>query len=162
MKKKILKCALLLVFIALVVLASVNTYNWIVCGEQRIKISTSNKAYTNSELYLSIIAQKNNVDLETKTKIKLLNSKGRKVEDVKVSYDGNNAIIAIPEIEAGNYTIEATVSSEAGKDTIQKEIYISNGNSENVTITFDKGIYKPGDTVNFRALLTTKENENRI
>ena len=162
MKKKIIKCALLLVFITLVVLASVNTYNWIVCGEQRIKISTSNQAYTNSELYLSIVAQKNNVDLETKTKIKLLNSKGRKVEDVEVSYDGNNAIIAIPEIEAGKYTIEATVSSEAGKDTIQKDIYISNGNSENVTITFDKGIYKPGDTVNFRALLTAKENDTPI
>ena len=161
-EEKIIKCSLLLVFIVLILLAIFNTYKWIVCGEQNIKISTSNKAYTNSELYLSIIAQENGVDLETNTKIKLLNSKGKNVKDVNVSYDGNNAVIKIPEIEAGNYFIEAQVSSEAGKDTIQKEIYISDGNVENVTITLDKGIYKPGDTVNFRALITDKENDEPV
>ena len=50
----------------------------------------------------------------------------------------------------------------AGKDTIKKEIYISNGNLENTTITLDKGIYKPGDTVNYRALLTSKENDEPV
>lgn len=143
MKKKVTKYALLAVFIAIVVLAIFNTYKWIVCGEQYIKISTSNKAYTNSDLYVSIIAQDKGVDLETKTKIKLLNSDGKKVKKAKVSYDGNNAKISIPEIESGNYFIEAKVSSKAGKDTVQKEIYITDGNQENVTITLDKGIYKP-------------------
>ena len=143
MKKKVTKYALLAVFIAIVVLAIFNTYKWIVCGKQYIKISTSNKAYTNSDLYVSIIAQDKGVDLETKTKIKLLNSDGKKVKKAKVSYDGNNAKISIPEIEAGNYFIEAKVSSKAGKDTVQKEIYITDGNQENVTITLDKGIYKP-------------------
>ena len=47
-------------------------------------------------------------------------------------------------------------------DTIQKEIYISNANSQNTTITFDKGIYKPGDTVKFRALLTSKEDDKPV
>ena len=162
MKKKIAKCALLLVFIIIVVLAIFNTYKWIVCGKQYIKISTSNKAYTNSDLYVSIIAQDQGIDLETKTKIKLLNSDGKKVKNAIVSYEGSNAKISIPEIASGNYFIEATVSSKAGKDTIQKEIYITDGNQENITITLDKGIYKPGDTVNFRALLTNKENDNPI
>ena len=76
MKKKIVKYALLVVFIAIVILAIFNIYKWIVCGKQYIKISTSNKAYTNSDLYVSIIAQDKGVDLETKTKIKLLNSDG--------------------------------------------------------------------------------------
>ena len=143
MKKKIVKCALLLVFMIVVILAIFNTYKWIVCGEQYIKISTSNKAYTNSDLYVSIIAQEKGVNLETETKIKLLNSDGKKVKDAIVSYDGSNAKISIPEIEAGNYFIEAKVSSKAGKDTVQKEIYIADGNQENVTITLDKGIYKP-------------------
>ena len=143
MKKKVAKYALLVVFIAIVVLAIFNTYKWIVCGEQYIKISTSNKAYTNSDLYASIIAQDKGVDLETETKIKLLNSDGKQVKDAMVSYDGSNAKISIPEIEAGNYFIEAKVSSKVGKDTIQKEIYITDGNQENVTITLDKGIYKP-------------------
>ena len=113
-------------------------------------------------MYVSIIAQNKGVDLETETKIRFLNSDGKKVKDAIVSYDGNNAKISIPEIEAGNYFIEAKVSSKAGKDTIQKEIYITDGNQENVTITLDKGIYKPGDTVNFRGLLTNKENDNPI
>ena len=143
MKKKMVKCALLLVFIIVVILAFLNTYKWIVCGEQYIKISTSNKAYTNSDLYVSVIAQEKGVDLETETKIKLLNSNGKKVKDAIVSYEGSNAKISIPEIESGNYFIEAKVSSKAGRDTIQKEIYITDGNQENVTITLDKGIYKP-------------------
>lgn len=162
MKRKVTKCALLLVFMIIVILAIFNTYKWIVCGEQYIKISTSNKAYTNSDLYVSIITQDKGVDLETETKIKLLNSDGKKVKDAIVSYDGSNAKISIPEIESGNYFIEAKVSSKAGKDTIQKEIYITDGNQENITITLDKGIYKPGDTVNFRALLTNKQNDNPI
>lgn len=128
MKKKIAKCAILLVFIIVVILAIFNTYKWIVCGKQCIKISTSNKAYTNSDLYVSIVAQDKGVDLETETKVKLLNSDGKKVKDAKISYDGSNAKISIPEIEAGIYFIEAKVSSKAGKDTIQKEIYITDGN----------------------------------
>ena len=143
MKKKIVKYALLVVFIAIIILTICNIYKWIVCGNQNIKISTAKKAYTNSDLYVSIIAQENGVDLETKTKIKLLNSDGKKVKDVTISYEENNAKISIPEIEPGNYIIEAKVSSEAGKDTVQKGIYITDGNQENVTITLDKGIYKP-------------------
>lgn len=143
MKKRSAKCVLLVVFIAIVVFAIFNIYKWVVCGKQSIKISTPNKAFTNSDLYVSVIAQKDNVDLETKTKIKLVNSKGRKVRKAKVSYEGNNAKINVPNIEAGNYFIEAKVSSKEGKDTIKKAIYISDGNQENVTITLDKGIYKP-------------------
>lgn len=143
MKKKVVKYALIIVFIVISLLAILNTYKWIVSGEQYIKISTSNNAYTNKDLYVSIIAQENGVDLETKTKIKLLNSDGKKVKDVKVDYDGSNAKISIPEVEVGNYFIEAKVSSKAGRDTVQKEIYITDGKQENVTITLDKGIYKP-------------------
>ena len=162
MKKKIIKCILLIVYCLLVVFAIFNAYNWTVSGEQQVKINTAKKAYTNSELYLSIVAQKGGVELESESKIKLLDLDGRKVDGAEVSYDGNNAIIKIPQIQPGNYTIEAKVSSNVGKDTVQKEIYISDGNAENITINFDKGIYKPGDAVNFRALLTTKENDEPI
>lgn len=162
MKKKVVKYVLLIIYVLIVALAIFNTYKWIVCGEQYIKISTSNKAYTNSDLYVSIIAQDKGVDLETETKIKLLDSNGKKVKNATVSDDGSNAIISIPEIEEGKYFIEAKVSSNVGKDTVQKEIYITDGNQENITITLDKGIYKPGDTVNFRALLTSKEKDEPI
>ena len=137
MKKKIAKCALLLVFALVVVLAISSTYKWIVSGEQQIKISTSSKAYTENDLYVSVIAYEKGEELETKSKVKLLDSKGKKVKDIEISYTGNTAKLSIPELEPGNYIIEAKVSSKAGKDTVQKEIYITNGKSENVTITFD-------------------------
>ena len=162
MKKKVAKCIGIALFVALVIITLFNIYSWIVSGKQNIKISTPNKAFTNSDLYVSIIAQEKGLDLDTKTKLKLVNSKGRKVKNVKTKYEGNTAVLSIPEIEAGNYYLEAKVSSKAGKDKVKKEIYLSDGNLENVTINFDKGIYKPGDTVNYRALLTSKENDEAI
>ena len=162
MKKKVVKCIGIALFVAIVIITIFNIYSWIVSGKQNIKISTPNKAFTNSDLYVSIIAQEKGVDLDTKTKLKLVNSKGRKVKNVKTKYEGNTAVLSIPEIEAGNYYLEAKVSSKAGKDKVKKEIYLSDGNLENVTINFDKGIYKPGDTVNYRALLTSKENDEAI
>ena len=162
MNKKAVKYIGLLGVILITLIAICNVYNWIVCGNQYIKINMPSKAYTNSDFYVSIIAQDKGLDLETKSKIKLVNSNGSTVKDVKTKYDGNNAILSIPKVEAGNYFLEAEVSSKAGKDTIKKEIYISNGNLENTTITLDKGIYKPGDTVNYRALLTSKENDEPV
>ena len=162
MKKKVAKCIGIALFVVLVIITIFNIYSWIVSGKQNIKISTPNKAFTNSDLYVSIIAQEKGVDLDTKTKLKLVNSKGRKVKNVKTKYEGNNVVLSIPEIEAGNYYLEAKVSSKAGKDKVKRAIYISDGNLENVTINLDKGIYKPGDTVNYRALLTSKENDEAI
>ena len=162
MKKKVVKSLGISAFVILLFIAIYNIYSYFVSGNQYIKISTPTKAYINSDLYVSIIAQEQKVDLETKTKLKLIDSKGRKVKNTKINYDGNNAIISIPEVDAGNYTIEAKVSSKAGKDTVKKEIYISDKDYENVTITLDKGIYKPGDTINYRALLTKKENDEPI
>jgi len=162
MKKKIAQSIGVIVLIAIVMLAIFNIHSWIVSGNQYIKISTPSKAYTNSDLYVSVIAQDKGVDIDTKTKLKLVDSNGKRVKDVNIKYDRNNAILSIPQIEAGKYYIEAKVSSKAGQDKVEKEIYISNGNTSNVTITFDKGIYKPGDTVSFRALLTSKENDEPI
>lgn len=162
MKKKVGKILLLIGFIVMVIVAIFNIYKWIMCGKQDIMINTSKQAYANSDLYVSITARKNGEDLQTKTKLKLVNSDGKKVKNAQVTYDGDNAIISIPQVEAGNYFIEANVSSKAGADTVKQQIYISNGNQENVTISLDKGIYKPGDTVNFRALLTSIDNDEPV
>ena len=162
MKKKVVKIIAILGFVVILIATICNIYSWCVRGNQTIKINTSKKAFTNSDLYVSVMAQDNGVDLETKSIFKLLDSNGKTVKNVSVKYDGNNAILKIPDIEAGNYLLEAKVSSKKGKDTIKKDIYISNGNLENITINLDKGIYKPGDIVNFRALLTKKENDTPI
>ena len=66
MKKKIKKYVLLFVVIVLALFTIFNIYKWIVTGKQDIKISTASKAYTNSDLYVSIVAQENGLDLETR------------------------------------------------------------------------------------------------
>ena len=66
MKKKVVRSILLVAFIALALFAICNVYLWIVSGKQDIKISTSTKAYSNSDLYVSVIAQKDGLDLETR------------------------------------------------------------------------------------------------
>ena len=112
-----------MLFVALMVYAVLNCYKSFVTGKQQIKISTAKQAYTNSDLYVSIVAQKNGVDLDdTKTKVKFLDSDGKKVKNVEITTNENNTIISIPELETGKYTIEADVSSSAGRDKIQKEI----------------------------------------
>ena len=161
--KKVFKKLLAVLFVVLVVFAIFNAYKFFTAGKQQITISMAKQAYTNSDFYVSIIAQKNGVDAKnTKVKLNLLDSEGKKVKDVKITSDNENNIISIPNIESGKYTVEAVVSSSAGKDKIEKEIYVSDGNQENVTITFDKGIYKPGDTVKYRALITSKENDEPV
>ena len=145
MKKKVAKYIGVAIFVFLVIAMIFNIYSWIVSGKQDIKISIPNKAFANSDLYVSVIAQEHETDLDTKINIKLVNSKGKRVKNVKTKYEGNIAVLRIPEVETGNYFLEAKVSSKAGKDKIKKEVYISNGNTENVTISLDKGIYKPGD-----------------
>lgn len=162
MKKKILKYLAITGFAILVIITICNIYNWIVCGKQSIKINTSSKAYTNSDLYIAITAQKNGEELESKKKIKLTDSNGKKIKNVNVKYENDNAILSIPKVDSGNYYIEAKVSSKAGKDTVKKGIYIENSNEENITINLDKGIYKPGDTINYRVLLTNKYNDKPI
>lgn len=164
MKKKIVRAVLLLFLVVSIVIGIINVYKWIVCGKQIIKISTSAEIYANSKLPIvtTVKDRKTKEILESKTKIRLLNSKGKKVKKAKVEYDEDSAIVNIPQVKEGKYFIETKVSSKSGKDTIKKEIYISDAISENATITLDKGIYKPGDDVNFRVLLTKKENDEPV
>ena len=100
--KKVFKTILAILFVLLIVFAVFNCYKYFISGNQDIKLSTSNQAYTNSDLYVSIVAKKNGVDLnDTKTKIKFLDNKGKKVKDVKISDNNGNLIISIPNIETG-------------------------------------------------------------
>lgn len=161
-KKSLFKVLGLLFIIVLTIIAIFNIFEYFVSGKQYIKINMASNAYTNSDLCVSIVAQENGKDVDTKTELKLLDSDMNEVKDVKIKYEGNNAILSIPEIGAGNYNLEAKVSSNVGQDTIRKKIYLADGKKENVSITLDKGIYKPGDTLNYRALLTSLDNDTPV
>ena len=124
--KKVFKTLLAVLFIVLIVFAVFNAYKFFTTGKQQITISMAKQAYTNSDFYVSIIAKKNGVDADnTKVKLKLLDNKGKKVKNVKITTENENTKISIPDIEPGKYTREALVSSSVGKDKIEKEIYVS-------------------------------------
>ena len=162
MKKKIINGILILAFVTIAIIMTFNIYKAIVTGNQDIYITTNSKVYTNEDMYLSIIAEDDGEELETKSKIELLDIKGKKVKNLKVKFDNQNIIISIPDIKPGEYIITAKVKTKKGKDKIEKKIYVTDGKNENATITLDKGIYKPGDEVRFRTLVTNKENDKPI
>ena len=162
MKKKIGTYILIVIITILSVITIVNAYKWIRTGNQTISINTPNKIYSNSDLYITVEANKNGENLETAAKVKLLDSNKREVKGAKVSYTDENCIISIPDVETGSYIVDAYVTTKEGDDTVQKSIYISNGAKCNYTITLDKGIYKPGDTVNYRTLITSKTDNKPI
>ena len=81
MKKKVAKYIGVAIFVFLVIAMIFNIYSWIVSGKQDIKISIPNKAFANSDLYVSVIAQEHETDLDTKINIKLVNSKGKRVKN---------------------------------------------------------------------------------
>ena len=162
MGKKIWKYLLILVIAIIAIIMTVNIYKWIRCGNQTVTINTPQKAYSNSDLYVTIGAFKNGEELKATSKVKFLDANKREVSNTKVMCNEENCIISIPDVETGNYIIEAYVSTKAGEDTVQKGIYISNGTTSNYTITLDKGIYKPGDTVNYRTLITSKTDNKPV
>ena len=162
MKKKIINGILILAFVTIAIIMTFNIYKAVITGNQEIYITTNSKVYTNEDMYLSIIAEDDGEELETKSKIELLDIKGKKVKNLKVKFDNQNIIISIPDIKPGEYIITAKVKTKKGKDKIEKKIYVTDGKNENATITLDKGIYKPGDEVRFRTLVTNKENVKPI
>ena len=162
MKKKVLKAIWMIILIAAMLFAIYNLYVAIVSGEQYITITTPKQAYTNSDLNLLIKSRESINNLDVASTIKLLDSNGHKVKNAKVKKDGNVAVISVPDVESGTYTVKAKVSTKKGKDTIEKHIYISKKSPEDVLINLDKGIYKPGDTVNYRALILNKDNQEPV
>ena len=162
MKKKILKGIGLFVLAAIVIINLYNLYIWIVSGNQLIITNIPSKAYTNSEVYMSVCTDKYTNNDNLKIKMHLLDGIGKRVKKVNFKYDGSNVIMEVPDIKSGNYTIKTTITTKKGKDTFKKPIYLTSSGSNNVTITFDKGIYKPGDTVNYRALITNTENDEPL
>ena len=103
-----------------------------------------------------------------KVKVRLLDSQQKKVKGTTEKYKINeeesvNENLIIPDkLEPGKYYLEVTASTNAVKDKVIKPINIQKNKDENINVSLDKGIYKPGDEVNFRALLTYKDNDKPI
>lgn len=98
---------------------------------------------------------------KVKVKLSLYDSDGKKVrkvkETVKTTFRELNDIeMDIPEkFEPGKYTLKVKVSKGLAYDYIERELNFEQSSSDIINISMDKGIYKPGDEVKFRALVTS-------
>lgn len=83
------------------------------------------------------------------------NIKGTK-EKIKTEFDEKNQIsIELPEgLEAGNYVLKLKAKKGLYSDITTTKLNFSKSVDNIITISMDKGIYKPGDDITFRALIT--------
>ena len=167
-KQKILKYLIILVSVILAISLIYNVVKYIRIENQQIYITASQNYYadTNLEAVVEITSKK--IIESGKVKVRLLDSQQKKVKGVTEKYKINeeesvNVNLAIPEnLEPGKYYLEVTANTNVGKDKVIKPINIQKNKDENINVSLDKGIYKPGDEVNFRALLTYKDNDKPI
>ena len=154
----------IVICIVFFVLSLINLVNYFTAGNQRVSIYVPSNIYSNSSFTIQTVSKsiKDNETLETKSKVKLFDSNDKEVKGIKVNYEGDLTTIDVPNVSEGSYTIRASVSSKVGSDTIEKKIQINNKNAEDIIVNFDKGIYKPGDKVSFRALILAKKDNTPV
>ena len=98
----------------------------------------------------------------------LLDEDGKKVkgtsEKVKaILNEKNNIEISLPDdMEEGTYTLSLKAKKGIFSDKAEKDLNFKVSSNDIITISMDKGIYKPGDEVKFRALVTNSKNDTPV
>ena len=101
-----------------------------------------------------------------KVTVSLYDADGKKVrgakEKVKTEFaTEENISLELPkELEDGVYSLKIKAQKGLYHDEVEKKIDFLSTSSDIITISMDKGIYKPGDEVKFRALITDN-NDNK-
>lgn len=167
-KQKIAKYLIILITIILVVGLIYSIVKYKQTGNQTVNITTGNNYYLDSKLEAVVNISSKKIIEEGNINVRLLDSEEKKVKGIKSKYELDqmamtNITLDIPQdLEAGKYYLEVTAKTNLGKDKVKKAIQIQNNKDANINVTFDKGIYKPGDTVNFRTLLTYIDDDKPI
>ena len=169
-RKKISKI-LFYVIVAALFIASI--YNIFVCftsGKQAITVKTSSTYYSGSDISatVSVNKVKSNKDLKAKIIAELYDKDDKKVKEVYANGKVENGeeldlTLKLPEdLETGKYTLKVTSKSGLYKDTAKFTLSVIKDVKSNILISLDKGIYKPGDEINFRTLLLSKKENTPV
>ena len=169
-KKKIRKFLLFIIIAAILILSVYNVFSFFTTGKQVISVNTSNIYYSGSDINATVSVKKvkNDKQIDSKIKMELYNENKKKVKNVETeSYIDKGKFadlyLNIPEdLETGNYTLKITSKSGLLKDEADIAINIIKDVKSNAIISLDKGIYKPGDEINFRALLLSKRENTPV
>ena len=147
-----------------------NVWKAVISGNQLIEVITSNNNYAGESMNFSINVKdyKTKDFLESNLKIELQDSKKKKIKNIfyegKTDENGKrNISLDLPlNLQDGKYYLKIKSSSKKGRDVVTKAITILNQNTKNITVALDKGIYKPGDTINYRVLVTSRDDDNPV
>ena len=129
-----------------------------------VRAIVSNECYSGSELNAIVSIYKTgksgNTDLiGGKVVAKLKNGKDKVVrkttETVRVKKgETGNISINVPEnLESGKYKLEIKGKSGIFSRKAYAELTVKDGGNQNIIINLDKGIYKPGDNVNYSGMI---------
>lgn len=167
MKKKMI--FIIIILIIVLVFIGINIKNAFCYGNQEIEITTNNRYYVGSNIdgIIRVKDSKTSDPIENRVKIVLCDSNNKKVKGTEtiiqtVKNNGNFSIQLPKNLDKGKYTLSVNCKSKKGTDKVKKDILIDDNYKENINITLDKGIYKPKDTINYRILLTEKQNDTPL
>lgn len=159
--RNVAKKALIIVSILLGLVLIYNLLQLAFLSNQMIRVTTQNSYYSGLDGICEIIVrdQKTRVPLEAGIKLRLLDSRNKPVSDIYDTKTDSSGCAVVnfetPKVEDGEYYLEIDARSQKGRDKIKQKINIySEQSSGNVTITLDKSLYKPGDTIQYRVLVT--------
>ena len=129
-----------------------------------VRAIVSNECYSGSELNAIVSIYKTgksgNTDLiGGKVVAKLKNGKDKVVRKttetvrVKKGETGNISINVPEKLESGKYKLEIKGKSGIFSRKAYAELTVKDGGNQNIIINLDKGIYKPGDNVNYSGMI---------
>ena len=167
-KKKVGKIILYIIIALLIVFSCYYFWSFFAKGKQRITVKTSTNYYSGTDINATIAVTNTDTykSMESKITANLYDSDNKKVKDIsakceiETGEEGEISLSLPKDLESGKYTLKVKSKSGFYLDTAEIPITIVNDIKSNVIISLDKGIYKPGDEINFRVLMVSKkENE---
>lgn len=168
MKK--LKPLFILIFLVAVILCTYNTFKIFTTNKLALDIVTANELSTSGsvEAVVGVTNKKTEKTVKSKITVEMRDDKNKKIKDFKGNYEideGEKANLSIPlpeNLETGKYTLIFTAQSGLNSDSKKISLNVTDRAISTAVISLDKGIYKPGDEVNFRALLLSKKDDTPL
>ena len=168
MKK--LKPLFILLFLVVAILCAYNVFKIFTTNKLVLDIITASEISTSGSLeaIVRVTDKKSEKSVKSKITVEMRDNKNRKVRKFKGNYEideGEKANLSIPlpeGLEAGQYSLTFTAKKGINSDSETVKLKVSDKSSSTSVISLDKGIYKPGDEVNFRALLLSRKDDTPI
>lgn len=169
-KKKVGKIILYIIITILVVFSCYYFWSFFAKGKQKITVKTSTSYYSGSEINATVSVENSKTyrSMESKITATLYDDDNKKIKDVSAKCeiekgeDGEISLSLPSNLKTGKYTLKIKSKSGFYVDTAEIPITIASDIKSNVVISLDKGIYKPGDEINFRALVLSKKENKPI